>query len=185
MLAQLQIAVSHGCVRVDYIIIEAREKLVVECALVEPLASGQAESWEQRHDVAERVDSTVDQRADPVSDGERLREREHEIGARVGAPFTEGLAEIGGTLLDAPDILGRVEESPDARGTVDEEAAHFTSRALPLSLQQVVDDAWNNGDVVERVRDHDLGPCRHHRLPLLGNGFHGVRIHAAVELDTL
>src|SRR5262249_62103956 len=114
MLALLQIAVSHGCVRVDYIIIEAREKLVVECALVEPLASGQAESWEQRHDVAERVDSTVDQLADPVSDGELLREREHEIGARGGAPFTEGLSEIGGDLLPAAHIPGRRGESHPA-----------------------------------------------------------------------
>jgi hypothetical protein len=184
-LPPLQIAVSHGCVRVDHTVIEVHEELVVQRALVDPVGSGQAKRRDQWKHVAQRVHRPIDDLADAVSDGERLCERQNEVRTRPGAPLAESLAEIGGTLRDVQDIPGWVVEAPDAGSPVDQEAAHFTSCALPLSLEQVVDDVWNNGDVVERVRDHDLGPFGHNRLPLLGSELQRVFLHAAVELERL
>src|SRR4030095_3326662 len=132
-----KVAVSHGAVRVDHIIIEGREELVVECALVNPVASYEAESRDQRNHVGHRIHRAVDYLPDTVADGERLHERENEGRSGAGAPLPESLAEVGGTLRDVPDVLGRVEEAPDAGGTVDQEAAHFASRAVPLPPEAV------------------------------------------------
>src|SRR4030095_13022928 len=130
-----KIAVSHGAVRVDHIIIEGREELVVECALVDPVASHEAESRDQRNHVGHRIYRAVDYLADAVSDGERLHERENEVRSGPDAPFAESLAEVGGALRDVVDVLGGVEEAPHASGTVDEAAAYFSFRAVPLPTE--------------------------------------------------
>src|SRR5256885_5075091 len=139
LLSALQIPVADCAVHVDHALLEPLEEVVVERAIVERVACLHAETIpEERQEVAQWVHEPVHGLADAVTNGQRLHERQDEIGPGARAPETERLAEVLAALVDAPVVLGRVEQAADAGRAVDEEAADLSAGAAPLALQQAV-----------------------------------------------
>src|SRR2546425_760523 len=164
-----EIAVTDRAVHVDDALLESLVQLEVQRPVVDRLTDLQAETDpEERQHVGERIHDAVDGLADPIAHGQRLHERQDEIGAWPHAPDAEGLSEVLSTLLDPP-VLRRVEQPADAGRAVDQEARDLAAGAAKLPLEQAVDGPRHEADVIEAVRDQDLEGFGHdHVVDLRG-----------------
>src|SRR2546428_594590 len=88
-------------------------------------------------------------------------------------PFPDPL--ILSPLLDPP-VLRRVEQAADAGGAVDQEARDLAAGAAPLALEQTVDGARHEADVIETVREQDLERLGHDDVVSLGDRLQRVPI---------
>ena len=68
---------------------------------------------------------------------------------------------------------------------VDQEAAHLGGRAQRAPLQQVIDDALHDQQVVEAAVDHLLQAIRHHEVVALRHRLEHVAVQVVVEREHL
>src|SRR6267142_276559 len=184
--AALQVRVTDGAVHVQRALFEALEQVQVERALVDDVAHLHAQAVpDERQDVGERVHRTVDRLPDAVADRQRLQERHDDVPAGSRAVDTQRLSEVFTALQNTEHVLGRIEETPDARRAVDEEARHLAAGAQDLALEQVVDEPRHERDVVEAVRDHGLDLVGDDEVVALGDRLEDVIVHPPVEIERL
>src|SRR2546425_13279301 len=133
LLAFAEIGVPHRAVHIHDALLEPLVEVddlrpVVHC--VAGLGAGPGSV------VAEWTGSGIHAHADTVANRQRRQQGQDEVGSGANAPLAERLAEVGVARLDAPVVLRRVPETPDARGAVDQEARDLAAGAAPLLLQR-------------------------------------------------
>ena len=174
---------TNRAVHVDDALLESLEQLEVQRPVVDRVSDLHAETDpEERQHIRERIHDAVDGLADPVAHGQRLHERQDEIGPGPHAPDAEGLSEVLSTLLDPP-VLRRVEQPADAGRAVDQEARDLAAGAAKFPLEQAVDGPRHEADVIEAVRDQDLERFGHDHVVDLRDRLQRVAVQLPVELE--
>src|SRR5213596_1853893 len=183
LLPTSEIAVSHGAVHVDHALLEALEQVEVKRAVGHRVAGLHTHPYpEERQHAGQRIHRPVDGLADPVTHRQRREERQDQVRAGPCAPDAKRLAEVLAALLDLP-VLRSVEEPADAEGAVYQEPPDFTPRPPPLALEQVIDRARDEPDVVEAAGDQQLEGLRHDLVVDLRCRFQEVPVEPPVELE--
>src|SRR5947208_138758 len=185
LLPASEIAVPHGAVQVDYALFEALEQVEIQRALVQQVAGLHADPRpDPREIIGQGIHRSVDGLADSVTHGHRPEERHDQVRARPDAPHAKRLAEVLAALLDPP-VLCRVEETADAERAVDQESRDLAPRAAPFALEQAVDRAREEPEIVEAGVDQHLEGLRYDLVVDLRGRFQEVPVEPPVELEHL
>src|SRR2546425_923837 len=137
LLAFAEIGVPHRAVHIHDALLEPLVEVDVQRPVVHCVAALEAGPVPgDGNVVAEWTGSGIHAHADTVANRQRRQQRQDEVGPGANAPLAERLAEVGLARLDAPVVLRRVPETPDARDAVDQEARDLAAGAAPLLLQR-------------------------------------------------
>src|SRR5436190_24208770 len=179
-MAPLEVAVTDGAVELEHAVLDVLEDLEVQGPLVDLLHDGHPGRREERRDVPERIQQTVNAVADTVTDGEWLEGGEHEVRSGAEAVYSECLAGVGVALVDVELRLRDVEEADDTDRRVHAEAPKLASRAPEPTLEKVVHQPPRHAEVVEGAIERPLPTVGQDLVPSLGDRLQEVAVEDVV-----
>src|SRR5438093_448320 len=106
------------------------------------------------------IEAEIDEVPDPIPDREGTQERHDQVGTGLDAIDAQGLTGILVRRLEAELILSHVEEPAKTDRAVNQKAFHLKTRAFELSLEQIVEEARDEPNIMKEVADpalHDVG----------------------------
>ena len=158
-LTPLQVAVAGRAVEIENAVLDVREQLEVEGALVDCGHDRLGLVCDEGQEVAHGIERPVDAPTDGVAYRQRRHRGEDEVGSRPDAIHRQCLAEIGFAGLDVHERCD-VDEPRNANRRVDGEPRQLAACAERPPLEEVVHEPAGHVQIVDQSREAAAGRVR-------------------------